>query len=103
MEHGKKFNAAEKHFLKQKEKLDKELKLARAARDAAEATANKAVEEADTLRRENEQLRAQMDKLREAVNMSPEDFQAYLKTTADSASAIQLFTSLLTFSRGGAF
>ena len=90
MPKGKKFDAAEKHFLEKKRQLDK------VVRDANE-TARKAVEYASDLKKENDALKVKMAELEKEnaillkrCGMSEEDLQRAIKSdkAAETVTAL---------------
>lgn len=94
MPKGKKFDAAEKHFMEKKVKLEKELKEARARTIEAVEKADRLQIENDALRKENEQLKSAAEMFAKANNLSPEDLKALLESSKRQAEFVGMFKAL---------
>ena len=88
MPKGKKFDAAEQHFLKKKQELDKVVKKANeTARLAVEHAATLKCEN-DALKAENERLKAEHELLLKRCEMTPEDLKRALNTEKHMATLL---------------
>ncbi len=99
MPRGKKFDAAEKHFLKKEAgylKSIKELKEALAAAAAEVAGKENQLQE---VRAENELLKKEIEQLRKTAGLSPEEVSKLVRGAEGAATLCGFIQS----SRGGAF
>lgn len=87
MPKGKKFDAAEKHFLKQKESLDRTIKLLRKQVQEISADRTHFARRCELLEEENKLLRGECEELRKLHGLLDSDVKALVQK-ADSVNAV---------------
>lgn len=87
MPRGKKFDAAEKHFLKQKEVLDRTIKGLRQELQAMTEDRNRFARRYESEKQAREELQKRYDAIKETEGLSESDVRALVKK-ADSINAI---------------
>lgn len=90
MPKGKKFDAAEAHFLKQKEKLDKQIKELRAQLHTAIDDRNRFSHRWELAMAENDELKKQIEALQKLHGLSQKDVQALVRSTESVNTVTEL-------------
>lgn len=103
MSKGKKFDAAEKHFMGKQSKYEKEIKLLNSRVAEQNATISEQKAQIDMLSAENLQLKEWIERLLEYTELSPEDIKTACEKDKKMAEAMSMFSSLIGMSGIGAF
>lgn len=92
MPKGKKFDAAEKHFAKEREKLNKEIKDLKQQVENAHRDTYHFKAQAEFLERENEELKNWIERLLEYTELSKEDIKAACEKDKSMGEAVKWLT-----------
>jgi chromosome segregation ATPase len=91
-EHGKKFDAAEKHFEKKRVQLDRKIKDLTEQRDNFYKLMNDYKGKFELLERENEELKNWIERLLEYTELTQDDIKAACEKDKQMASAMKWMT-----------
>lgn len=103
MPKGKKFDAAEKHFLKKQEVYEKEIKALKARISELNNTVSGLNDQVVVLTAENRQLRAENEKLLEYSKLTPADIRAACEKDKKTAEAATMVSALFKTSGFGTY
>ena len=92
MPKGKKFDAAEKHFAKERERLNKEIKCLKQQVENAHRDTYRFRSQAEFLERENEELKNWIERLLEYTELSKEDIRAACEKDKSMGEAVKWLT-----------
>ena len=94
---GKKFTAAEKHFLGEKEKYEKQIKILNEGNDQIRIQRDKLSSANNKLTEENIQLKNWVERLLQYTELSIEDIKSACEKDKNQTKALQSFTQLMGF------
>lgn len=99
MPRGKKFDAAEKHFMKKEERYKAELKILKESNEAREKALDEARDHIDKLETENASLKEWIERLLEYTELTPEEIKAKIKADRQAGEALELLNRLPAIAR----
>lgn len=97
MPKGKKFDAAEKHFLKKEEAYRKQIKELSECAAKTIQLGGKLIEENNTLKKQVAQLTAERDELLKLNSLSPDELKSHMQHTQSATAAYELFSSRMRY------
>lgn len=97
MAKGKKFDAAEKHFLKKEEAYRKQIKELDERVVKTIQLVGKLIEENNTLKKQVVQLTAERDELLKLNSLSPDELKKHMQHTQSAEAAYELFSARMRY------
>lgn len=100
-DHGKKYNAAEKHFIKEKEKLMKEITKVQFDGLIRDHDIKELQDINEKLEARVRELMSQLDEYKNGVNaaitngLTPADIEAYVNATKEQTATMKVFSTII--------